>query len=114
MTTPNIHHIFPKSYLIANGYEKDMYNKIANFVYLRDDVNKKVDDVAPRDYLSVVTKYDGSYNCDINDESELLKNFSENAIPNNIISYDASDYEDFLAERRTLMAKLVKKYYESL
>ena len=114
MTTPNIHHIFPKSYLIANGLEKDMYNKIANFVYLRDDVNKKVDDVAPRDYLSVVTKYDGSYNCDINDESELLKNFSENAIPNNIISYDASNYEDFLAERRTLMAKLVKKYYESL
>lgn len=114
MTTPNIHHIFPKSYLIANGLEKDMYNKIANFVYLRDDVNKKVDDVSPKDYLRKVMGYEGAYNSDIFNKEELMHNFEENAIPIDLMEFDIANYEKFLADRRALMAGLVKKYYESL
>ena len=114
MTTPNIHHIFPKSYLIANKIEKDQYNKIANFVFLRDDINKKLDDVSPKGYMENVLKYNGAYNSEITNEEELLKNLEENAIPSTFVNYDIADYETFLAERRKEMAKLVKKFYYSL
>ena len=113
MTTPNIHHIFPRSYLVKNGLDKDMYNKIANFVYLRDDVNKKVDDVAPKKYMAEIIN-NGAYNSEIEDEKDLQENLAENAIPRSFVNYDISNYEDFLGERRKLMAKLIKKYYEGL
>lgn len=114
MATPNIHHIFPKSYLIANGLEKDQYNKIANFVFLRDDINKKVDDVAPKKYMENVLHFDGAYNADITSKEELLVNLAENAIPEDFINYDINDYENFLKKRRESMAKLIKNYYSSL
>ena len=114
MTTPNIHHIFPKSYLISQGVDKDGYNKIANFVYLRDDINKKVDDVAPKDYMKKVLEFNGSYNAEIENKKDLSDNLEENAIPEEIVDYDIKNYETFLKKRRENMAKLVKKYYYSL
>lgn len=114
MTTPNIHHIFPKSYLMSQGVDKDGYNKIANFVYLRDDVNKKLDDDAPKVYMAKVERFDGSFNSEITDQAELARNLQENAIPETVVSYDIKDYQKFLAERRQEMAKLVREYYYSL
>ncbi len=114
MTTPNIHHIFPKSYLISCGVEKDQYNKIANFVYLHDVVNKKLDDVAPKDYMANILKFDGAYNSNILNQEELAVNLQENAIPEEFVNYDINNYDVFLEKRRKLMAQLIKKYYESL
>ena len=114
MTTPNIHHIFPKSYLIAQGVDKDGYNKIANFVYLRDDVNKKLDDDAPKVYFEKIMNFDGVFNNEITDSNTLSLNLKENAIPEEVVNYDISDYEAFLEKRRIEMAKLVKEYYYSL
>ena len=74
MTTPNIYHIFPKSYLISQGLDKDEYNKIANFVYLRDDVNKKLDDDAPKVYMGQVMNFDGAFNSEITNSDELTNN----------------------------------------
>lgn len=114
MTTPNIHHIFPKSYLISQGIDKDGYNKIANFVYLRDDVNKKLDDDAPKVYFEKVKKFDGAFNNEITDEINLAQNLKENAIPEEVVKYDIENYGSFLEKRRNEMAKLVKDYYYSL
>lgn len=114
MTTPNIHHIFPKSYLISQGIDKDGYNKIANFVYLRDDVNKKLDDDAPKVYFEKVKKFDGAFNNEITDEINLAQNLKENAIPEEVVKYDIENYGTFLEKRRNEMAKLVKDYYYSL
>lgn len=114
MTTPNIHHIFPKSYLIARGVDKDGYNKIANFVYLRDDVNKKLDDDAPKVYFEKIMNFDGVFNNEITDSNTLSLNLKENAIPEEVVNYDISDYEAFLEKRRIEMAKLVREYYYSL
>lgn len=114
MTTPNIHHIFPKSYLIAQGVDKDGYNKIANFVYLRDDVNKKLDDDAPKVYFEKIMNFDGVFNNEITDSNTLSLNLKENAIPEEVENYDISDYEAFLEKRRIEMAKLVREYYYSL
>ena len=114
MTTPNIHHIFPRSYLIANKLDKDSYNRLANFVYLRDDVNKKLDDDAPKVYMEKVKKYDGVFNNEISDDNQLKQNLKENAIPESVVNYDVNDYEKFLSERRVEMAKMIKDYYYSL
>lgn len=114
MTTPNIHHIFPKSYLISQGLDKDEYNKIANFVYLRDDVNKKLDDDAPKVYMGQVMNFDGAFNSEITNSDELTNNLRENAIPAIITESDINNYDSFLAERRKEMAKLIKDYYYSL
>ena len=113
MTTPNIHHIFPKSYLIKNGLDKDGYNRVANFVYLRDDVNKKIDDVAPKEYMLKVIN-DNAYNSEMENKEDLRKNLAENAIPVSIISCDVNNFDDFLLERRKMMAELIKKYYKEL
>ena len=114
MTTPNIHHIFPKSYLIAHNKDKDEYNKIANFVYLRDDINKKLDDDAPRVYFEKIMKFDGVFNNEISDRDTLVQNLKENAVPLEVIQYDVSNYADFLEKRRIEMTKLIKDYYYSL
>lgn len=114
MTTPNIHHIFPKSYLIAHNKDKDEYNKIANFVYLRDDINKKLDDDAPRVYFEKIMKFDGVFNNEISDRDTLVQNLKENAVPLEVIQYDVSNYADFLEKRRVEMTNLIKDYYYSL
>ena len=100
--------------MISQGIEKDGYNKIANFVYLRDDVNKKLDDDAPKEYLEKVKRFDGIFNNEIANETMLSQNLKENAIPETIVIYDIANYETFLEERRNEMAKLVKDYYYSL
>lgn len=44
----------------------------------------------------------------------LMKNLSENAIPESIVSMTVENYDDFLADRRKLMAKLMMRYYKGL
>ena len=50
----------------------------------------------------------------ISDKALLKEYLSINCIPENIVSMDATHYEDFLLERRKLMAKKIKDYYYSL
>ena len=38
----------------------------------------------------------------------------ENCIPANIVEMDVSSYDNFLIERRKMMAKLIEKYYKGL
>ena len=48
----DVHHIFPKQYLIKNGWkEKSKYNQIANYTYLDTQVNKAISDDAPNIYF---------------------------------------------------------------
>ena len=47
-------------------------------------------------------------------DDALYENLEENCIPKEIINMMVKDYEDFLQERRKLMAKLIEKYYKNL
>lgn len=114
----DIHHLFPKNYLIKCGLNnKNVYNQIANYVYLQTEINIKIQDNAPNEYMQTVyeqcrTKepvYGG-----ITDEGNLRKNLAENCIPEGFESMTVDDYQDFLAQRRILMAKKIRSYYESL
>jgi hypothetical protein len=114
----DVHHIFPKAYLKSNGMDtKGKYNQVANFTYLDTQVNKAVSDDAPNVYFGKVLEQ-----CDkksiafgnISDREALMKNLSENAIPESVVSMTVKDYDGFLVERRKLMAQLMKRYYKGL
>ncbi|MCC4326168.1 DUF262 domain-containing protein [Limosilactobacillus reuteri] len=100
----NIHHIFPQAYLRKNGFSKGDINQIANYVWVTQPKNLEISDKAPKDYLSDknITEF----------MSETNNN--ENAIPEEIVDYDFHNYSDFLNQRRHLMAKKMREFYENM
>lgn len=114
----DIHHIFPRAYLKKQGVDnKTKYNQVANYIYLDTQVNKAISDNAPCDYFGKVigqcdTKVPMLGN--ITDAVVLEENMKENCIPRAIKDMDASRYDEFLVERRKLMASLMKQYYMTL
>lgn len=114
----DVHHIFPKKYLINNGItEKQRYNQIANYVYLQQEINIAISDKAPEQYFREIQEqihggkqiYGG-----ILSEEELDKNLEENAIPKSIMNMSYDDYGEFLRQRRILMAAKIKKYFYTI
>ncbi|MEI6554231.1 MAG: DUF262 domain-containing protein [Paludibacter sp.] len=114
----DIHHIFPKDHLEAHGIkDKAKYNQIANYTYLDTTTNIAIGNKPPCDYFGIVfnqceTKVNVYGN--INDQEKLLENLAANSIPENIVTMDYKHYEEFLLERRKLMAKKIQGYYYSL
>ena len=114
----DVHHIFPRSYLKKNGItSKTKYNQVANYTYLDSQVNKAIGDDAPAEYFAHIKKQcqDGIPVLGNIADMEILKsNLEENCIPSSIETMNVSSYEDFLIERRRLMAKLIERYYKGL
>ena len=114
----DVHHIFPKNYLKTNGIDsKVKYNQVANYIYLDPQVNKAIGDLSPAEYFGLVQSDFGSDNPKIGNiisEEQLKENLSVNCIPADIITMTTKDYDRFLAERRKLMANLIKEYYKEL
>lgn len=114
----DIHHIFPKKYLQKNGINnrKD-YNQIANYVYTQSEINIKIKDDAPCEYMKLMLKqvsggelaYGG-----ITDATDLSANLAENCIPEGFTEMDIWSYAIFLEQRRARMAEYIKNYYKSL
>lgn len=114
----DVHHIFPKNYLKANGIsQKNHYNQIANFTYLDTQVNKDISDDAPYTYFSkafaAVQNNKAEYG-NIKDHDELMQNLEQNCIPANICEMTFADYDTFLKKRREMMAKKIHEYYNNL
>tara|TARA_R100000664_G_C2704080_1_gene103328 strand:- start:62 stop:829 length:768 start_codon:yes stop_codon:yes gene_type:complete len=113
----DVHHIFPKKYLVKNRYTPKQYNQVANFVYTEQATNIKVGAMAPNEYMAKVKSEisAGIINVStIDSETILSENLINNDIPLALASSDHSEYENFLAERRKLMARKIKEYYENL
>ncbi len=117
-TMGDIHHIFPKAYLQKNGInDKSKYNQIANYSYLDTQTNISIGEKAPNEYFDAVYEQCVSKEMkygNISSVALLKENLSLNCIPENIVSMTAAHYEEFLLERRKLMAKKIKYYYNSL
>jgi hypothetical protein len=113
----DVHHVFPKDYLKKCGLKKAQYNQIANFVYMQSEINVKIGNKAPSEYLEELKKQ-----CDggklryggIDEMKTLDANLEMNCIPKSAFGMDVEEYEKFLKQRRMLMAKKIKKYYASL
>ena len=114
----DVHHIFPKAYLKRNGVDsKGKYNQVANYTYLDTQINKAISDDAPCDYFGTIIEQCKTKDVqigNITDENELITNLAENAIPYDVVYMDVNDYEEFLVERRKLMAGMIERYYKSL
>jgi hypothetical protein len=113
----DVHHIFPRDYLKKNGFTKNMYNQIANYVMSQSEINITIGAKAPNVYFNELLeqckggklKYGG-----IRTVKELEENMRMHCIPESIFEMKASDYEKFLEERRKLMALKIKEYFSLL
>ncbi|HOV93218.1 MAG TPA: DUF262 domain-containing protein [Candidatus Kapabacteria bacterium] len=113
----DVHHIFPREYLKKYGYNKNMYNQIANYVMAQSEINIAIGAKPPADYMKQIfeqcqtgiLKYGA-----INSTEELRKNLEMNCIPEEIVDMDANHYSDFLEKRRFLMSQKIKRYFEIL
>lgn len=113
----DVHHIFPRNFLKKQGLSRGRYNQIANFALTQDTVNIQIGDKAPATYFGDLKKqcstgklkYGG-----IDDLKDLQDNLQEHCIPAGIFNGLSEDYDEFLAERRKLMAARIQKYFLKL
>jgi len=113
----DIHHIFPKDYLKAHGFDRGDYNQIANLCYAQSEINIKIGNKAPKDYFKEIKEQcQGSklkYG-NINNLEALKINLRKHCIPESIFDMDFNNYFDFLEERKRLIAHKIEKYYKAL
>lgn len=113
----DVHHVFPKGYLKPKGLNRSQYNQIANYVMMQSEINIAIGNKSPKDYFTELAnqcsgaklKYGG-----ICDPDELKENFRMNCIPDGMETRELEHYNDFLEERRKLMAKRIRDYYRTL
>jgi len=113
----DLHHIFPRNFLKKNGFPRGRYNQIANFAVTQTETNIKIRDREPKVYFAdVVNQVNGaelSYGA-IDTPTELSDNLVANCIPEGLHQMGLEDYDDFLSQRRILMAEKIKNYYATL
>lgn len=117
MNRCDVHHVYPKNYLKAKGLARGRYNQIANFVLTQSEINIAIGDKSPERYFKELfeqvnggkRKYGG-----ITDAGVLRENLRLNCIPSSLLEGAALGYDDFLAERRKLMAIKIKSWFEAL
>lgn len=113
----DVHHIFPKGYLRKCGFSKGSYNQIANYALAQSEINIAIGDREPSNYFTILfDQCDGGKKKigGIVDANELKENLKMHCIPEGIEKMSANEYDDFLKERRKLMAMKIKKYYSKL
>lgn len=97
------HHLFPKAYLKSLGYPDSKINQMANYALIDWKDNMDILDETPSSYYPII--------CEGRTEEEILRMEKENALPH---GWENMDYDEFLIERRKLMAAKIKQAYEIL
>ena len=113
----DIHHLFPKEYLKRHGLRRGDYNQIANYVYMQSETNIRIGNKPPQEYFrSLIEQVRGGEQLygGIDSEDRLRENMHAHCIPDSIFDGNVDTYQDFLADRRKLMAARMRKYYEAL
>ncbi|MER2513105.1 MAG: DUF262 domain-containing protein [Nitrosomonas ureae] len=113
----DIHHLFPKEYLKKNGLDRGKYNQIANYAYMQSEINIKIGNKPPKDYLDLIkTQMQENHKqvTGLSTEHDLLNNLKMNCVPAELMAMNVGDYQDFLILRRKLMCLKIRDYYHSL
>jgi len=113
----DVHHVYPRNYLKGQGMSRVRYNQIANFVLCQSEINIAIGDKAPERYFGELaeqmhggaTKYGG-----ITDVDALRTNLRQNCVPEAMLDGNIPSYDDFLDQRRRLMALRIKQYFQEL
>jgi hypothetical protein len=113
----DVHHVYPREHLKAQGLSRGRYNQIANFVLAQSEINIAIGKKAPEKYFAELAdqcdggkkKYGG-----ITDAAELRANLRMSCVPESLLDGETPDYDDFLEARRKLMAQKIKTWFEAL
>jgi hypothetical protein len=93
------HHIFPKKLLDDLATDRFLRDELANLAFLGAKANRKIRASKPKDYLKDVSSHD---------ESRLAAQF----VPLNRNLWELDRFEDFLRERRRLLAQAMNSVLE--
>jgi hypothetical protein len=110
----DVHHVYPRNHLKKHGLSRGRYNQIANFVLAQSEINIAIGDKAPEVYFAELAeqgaggkrKYGG-----ITDANELRANLRMNCLPERLLDGEIPTYDDFLEQRRKLMAQKIKTWF---
>jgi hypothetical protein len=110
----DVHHVYPREHLKAQGLSRGRYNQIANFVLAQSEINIAIGKKAPDKYFAELAeqcdggkkKYGG-----ITNAAELRANLRMSCLPESLLEGEIPDYDDFLEERRKLMALKIKTWF---
>lgn len=97
------HHLFPKAYLRNMGYKDSQINQMANYAFIDWKDNMDILDDAPSVYYPII--------CAGMSDEQIRAMEEENALPH---GWENMAYEEFLVERRKLMAAKIKAAFEKL
>lgn len=98
------HHLFPKAYLERIGITDDRErNQIANFAFIEWSDNIEILDTCPAEYMKEQLQHIPS--------EEKQKIYEYHALPN---GWEHLEYQEFLRQRRLLIAQVIRKGFERL
>ena len=117
MNRSDVHHVYPQKHLKSQGLSRGQYNQIANFVLAQSEINISIGARAPDVYFAELAdqcnggkkRFGG-----ITDQAELRANLRMSCIPDAMLDGDVPDYDEFLEQRRKLMALKIKQWFEVL
>jgi len=113
----DVHHVYPRNHLKKQGVPRGRYNQIANFVLAQSEINIAIGDKAPDIYFQElaeqcnggVKRYGGITGAD-----QMKENFRKNCLPEALLEGVIPCFEDFLEDRRRLMALKIQHWFEVL
>lgn len=117
MNRSDVHHVFPRNHLKRKGLARGRYNQIANFVLAQSEINIAIGDKPPEVYFKDLVdqcgggakKYGG-----IDEPGELSANLRMSCLPETMLNGGFPSYDEFLEQRRKLMAQKIKTWFETL
>ncbi|ACZ38996.1 GmrSD restriction endonuclease domain-containing protein [Sphaerobacter thermophilus] len=113
----DLHHIFPRHFLKSHGMSRGQYNQIANYAVTQSEINIAIGSKEPGVYFRELREQcqggPRRYG-NITDLDMLRENLRAHCIPEGMEEMTVEDYPAFLAERRKLMARKIRRYFESL
>ena len=99
------HHLFPRAWLEKHvTRDQRQINQVANYALLEWPDNLNISDAPPSQYVPVVRQR-------FDDHAEWDAMCDAHALPR---EWERMDYQDFLAERRRLMANVIRSGYDRL
>ncbi len=100
-STLEVHHIFPKDLLYKAGKSKDIVNALANYAFITKDTNLEISNRPPEEYIpEYIERCPGALETHwIPMDSELWK---------------LENYDEFLKQRRILLAEAANKLLNTL
>ncbi|TKB23751.1 DUF262 domain-containing protein [Desulfopila sp. IMCC35006] len=117
MNRNDVHHVFPRKHLKTQGLTRGRYNQIANFVVAQSEINIAIGAKAPEVYFEELAEqcsggakqYGG-----ITEREEMSANLRMSCLPESLLDGGIPAYDDFLQQRRKLMALKIKTWFEIL